>query len=199
MHKVLPGETVPFRVAFEGVATVSDGSIAANEQAGVFDPDSVVQLTLTEDVASYEVEAKALVTGRNLERLVVSDLAHSPGESGSGRITATISNRGTETATIPVAVVSLLNVDGEVLWVEPQPLSNAIRSQRADEIEFALPDLAQVEVIDVDGIAFDNGRSNEGQRLFTSTVSLPLNGPLQGAGQIDSIALTVITFERGDS
>ena len=199
VHKVLPGETVPFRVAFEGVATVSDDGLAANEQAGVFDPDSVVQLKLNEEVASYEVEAQALVTGRNLERLAVSNLGYLEDDSGSGRITATISNRGTETATIPIAVVSLLDANGEVLWVESQPLSNAIRSQRAGEIEFSLPDLAQIDVADVDGTAFDNGRSNEGQRLFSSTVSLPLTESLGGSGQIDSLALTVIAFERGDS
>ena len=192
VHKVLPGETVPFRVAFEGVATVESADLAVDEQAGVFDPDSVVQLSLTEEVASYEVEAKALVTGRNLERLVVSNVTMDE-NAGQMFLSATISNRGTDTATIPLAVISMLDQQGEVLWVESQPLSTAIRSQRAEEVEIELYDVSQLDVIDVDGIAFDNGRSAVDGRAFESTVSIPA----AEGGLVDSIAITVIAFERG--
>lgn len=195
VHKVLPGETVPFRVAFEGVATVEADDLATDEQAGVFDPDSVVQLMLEEDVVSYEVEAKALVTGRNLERLVVSDIVIDESSAGDHRLTATISNRGTETATIPMVIVSLLDEDGEVLWVQSEPLSTAIRSQRAGEVEFELTDVSQLEIVDVDGTSFDNGLTGEDGRSFESTVSLPVSG----SGDVDSIAITVITFERGQT
>ena len=144
------------------------------------------------------VEAKALVTGRNLERLVIGNLTVSAGDEldGSGlTVAATISNRGTETATIPVAVISMLDERGEVLWVESQPLSTAVRSQRASEVAFDLPDVSQLDVIDVDGMTFDNGRADEDGRAFDSTVSIPV----QDNSDVDSLAITVITFERGQS
>ncbi len=198
VHKVLPGETVPFRVAFEGVATVESVDLEADEYAGVFDPSTVIQLRLDEEIASYEVEAKALVTGRNLDRLVVSNVAFDvnaddPDEALT--VTATISNRGTETATIPVAVVSMLDLNGEVLWVESHPLSDAIRSQRASDVEFVVSDVSQVGVVNVDGVAFDNGRFDEDGRGFESTVSFPVGED----GPVSQIAITVISFERTQS
>ncbi len=200
VHKVLPGETVPFRVAFEGVATIDDADQKASEEVGVFDPESVVQLELTEQVASYEVEAKALVTGRNLERLVVSTVSAqraasssgSTASSGSIDISATISNRGVQTATIPVAVVSLLDANGSVLWVESHPVSGAIRSQRSADVEFGLMNIAELEVVDVPVMRFDNGRNDADGRSFASTVSLPV----VGHDEVAAVTITVISFER---
>ena len=208
VHKVLPGETVPFRVAFEGVATIdqaaldeAEHSLETAERVGVFDPDSVVQLELDEDVVSYEVSVKALVTGRNLGRLTVSNLVsqtnETDGSDDSLSVTATISNRGTATATIPMVVVSMLDRDGRVLWVESHPLSTAVRSQRSAEVTLQLKDLSNLEVIEVrDGGLDDggtiNGRTETDQRAFESAVSLPVTG----SSDVESIGITVITFER---
>ena len=198
VHKVLPGETVPFRVAFEGVATVAMANLAQDQEAGVFDPELVVQLELTEDVVSYEVEAKALVTGRNLDRLVVSNVSAEHTPDGAMALSATISNRGTETATIPMASISLLDGNGEVLWVDAFPLSTAIRSQRSAEVTFDLTDPTTLDSADLSGSAFDsggtiNGRSEQDSRSFESVVAMPI----QGFGEVEAVAITVSTFERG--
>ena len=203
VHKLLPGETAPFRVAFEGVATVDSANPVASEQAGVFDPESVVELRLEEQVASYQVEAKALVTGKNLERLVISDAEASnvildDAEHTSIVVRATINNRGTETATIPIAVVSLLDVKGNVLWVESHPLSSAIQSQRSGQVELTVPNVSALEFSAVAGEAFDNGRSEFDLRSFESSVAIPVTvDPFFADSIVDSVSVTVISFERG--
>ena len=69
--KVLPGETVPFRVDFEGVAGAIEGTDLTDPE---FNPNAVTEIVLDEPVASYELSVKALVTGRNLERLAPTQL-----------------------------------------------------------------------------------------------------------------------------
>ena len=192
VHKVLPGETVPFRVAFEGVAAAGSMSSSVDEHTGVFDPSSTVQLTLEEEVASYEVEAKALVTGRNLERLAVSNVLIEQDERGESTLSATIANHGTETATIPMLAITMLDAQGEVLWVDSQPMSTALRSQRAGEVRSELFDVDRLEAVAIDGVTFDNGRAEEDGRSFESLNSIPVAGD----STVAAVAVTVTTFER---
>ncbi len=192
VHKVLPGETVPFRVAFEGVADAGTPE-TIDEQSGVFDPDSVVQLTLDEEVASYEVEARALVTGRNLERLALTDLQVVDDAAGAGEVVSgSIVNLGTETATIPFVTTTFLDEYGEVVWVDHQPLSTAIRSQRASEFEIDLFDLDQIENVDVPAREFDDGERTGIEAELVPTATIPL-GDSAGA---ESISIIANTFER---
>ncbi len=188
VHKVLPGETVPFRVSFEGVAHSADD---VDETAGVFDPDAVVQLVLDDDVASYEVEAKALVTGRNLERLVVENLEITSTD-GQTRLSASVANTSTDDATIPIVVLSYLDQNGSVMWVEPIPMSTAVRSQRARTIEFELADLSDFESVEVQSAHFDNGLASGGDLAFSSTATIDLPDDSGAA----ALRLTAVTFER---
>ena len=192
VHKVLPGETVPFRIAFEGVAAVDSVGKPANEQTGTFDPTSTVQLRLSEEVVSFEVEAKALVTGRNLQRLAVSNVLIEQDEQATATLSATIANPGTETATIPMVIVSMLDESGEVLWVDSQPLSTALRSQRAGEIRIELFDVDSLEAVQIDGVTFDNGRAGEDGRSFVSSPSINV----AGSSEVAAVAVTVTAFER---
>ena len=192
VHKVLPGETVPFRIAFEGVAAVDSVGKSANEQTGTFDPTSTVQLRLSEEVVSFEVEAKALVTGRNLQRLAVSNVLIEQGEQGAATLSVTIANQGTEIATIPMVIVSMLDESGEVLWVDSQPLSTALRSQRAGEIRIELFDVDSLEAVEIDGVTFDNGRAGEDGRSFVSSPSINV----AGSSEVAAVAVTVTAFGR---
>lgn len=192
VHKVLPGETVPFRVAFEGVATVESVDNPANQQTGTFDPTSTVQLRLSEEVVSYEVEAKALVTGRNLQRLAVSNLLIEQDVHGVSTLSADIANQGTESATIPMVVVSMLDKGGEVLWVDSQPLPTALRSQRSGDMRIELFDVDRLEAMAIDGVTFDNGRADADGRSFARSPSIHVAGD----SEVDAVAVTVIAFER---
>ena len=193
VHKVLPGETVPFRVAFEGVAAQGVDSEGVDENSGVFDPDSVVQLTLDEPIFSYDIEARALVTGRNLERLALTDVkVEGRGDAGSAVMSGTVSNRSTDTATIPFVTISYLDGQGEVLWVDAQPLPIAVRSQRAAGFDLELFDVDELDEVVVDGREFDHGRRGEAGERRSTAVTFPVPGNTT----VDSLSVTVTTFER---
>lgn len=94
VHKLLPGERTPFAVVFDGVT------------AGVDEPIN------PQDVASFEVFAKAVVTGRNLSR----DLA-AWATPGPQRLDLNLYNLGTREATVPHVLVAVYGQDGSVAWV----------------------------------------------------------------------------------
>ena len=188
VHKVLPGETVPFRVSFEGVVESAED---VDAEWGVFDPDNVVQLVLDDEAASYEVEAKALVTGRNLERLVVEDVQIS-GTGTQRTLSATIANATTDSATLPLIVVSYLDDRGEVLWVDATPMSTAVRSQRERRVEIELVDLSQLETVDLPFEHFDNGLLTGNEAAFSSSATIAMPGD----NEVAALRVTAITFER---
>ena len=113
-------------------------------------------------------------------------------EHAAPTLTATVANHTTETATIPMAAIRYLDAQGEVLWVDAQPLSAAIRSQRASHIRIDLFDVESLEEVAVDGIAFDNGRSDVDGRSFESATALPVTGN----SKVAAVAVTVSSFER---
>ena len=194
VHKVLPGETVPFRVSFEGVVGVAD-SDAVDESSGVFDPDNVVQLVLDDEVASYEVEAKALVTGRNLERLAVEDVQISAADTdGQRMVLATIANPSTDNATLPLVVVTYLDGRGEVLWVDATPMSTAVRSQRERQVEIDVVDIAAFETVDVPVERYDNGLLVGDESAFASSATIQM--PIDANSPAAALRVTVIAFER---
>jgi hypothetical protein len=180
--KVLPGETVPFRVDFEGVAGAIAGTDLSDPE---FNPDAVTEIVLDEPVASYELSVKALVTGRNLERLAPTQL-----KSGSGRLSGRIQNDLTATATIPRVVVAQL-IDGEVAWVDVEYLPDAIRPQRSAAFEFDLTDLSTIESVPIPGLWNDNGRTDTVDAAF----SLASTASGSGTGDPD-IRIIATTFTR---
>ncbi len=180
--KVLPGETVPFRVDFEGVAGAIEGTDLTDPE---FNPNAVTEIVLDEPVASYELSVKALVTGRNLERLAPTQLQFSEG-SLSGRL----QNDLTATATIPRLVTAQL-VDGEVAWVDVNYLPTSIRPQRNTSFDFTLTDLGVVQPVSVPGLWNDNGRDD------TVDASFALPSTLEGSDAGDpAIHIVVTTFTR---
>jgi len=192
VHKVLPGETVPFRVSFEGVVGAADGVDASS---GVFDPNKVVQLALDEEVVSYELEAKALVTGRNLQRLAIEDVVVSlPDADGRQTLSATVANVSTDDATIPLVVVAYLDDRGEVLWVDATPIGMAVRSQRKRRVEIELADVAALDRIDVPFDHYDNGVLTGDERSFASSATLDLRQ--DGESTASAVRITATTFER---
>ena len=193
VHKVLPGETVPFLVSFEGVVGAAEG---VDDSSGVFDPANVVQLVLDDEVASYEVEVKALVTGRNLERLAVEDLRI--GEQADERtLAATIANPTADDATMPLVIVAYLNEDGEVVWVDVQPLSTAVRSQRERGVEIELLDISAIERVDVPFEHYDNGLLTGDESAFASPATIELTSrqaPTEST--VAALRVSAVTFER---
>jgi len=186
VHKVRPGETVPFRVAFEGMVTAGRDP----ESVGVFAPNAVAQLKLDRPIASYELAVKALVTGRNLQRL---DIRSAQVDDGPPLvISGAIQNPNTDVASVPIVVAALLDQSGEVAWVQDLALEQSVMSQRRHAFEMLLTPASHVEVIDVPSEEFDNGRMDQIDERYggQATVELPARSGYAAA------RLTVMTFNR---
>ena len=150
IHKLLPGERTPFRADFAGP------DVPANPQA----------------VADFEVFAKAVVTGRDLERGLVAWV-----RAEGSTLEGVIANVGTLEAAVPRALVSLYDARG-LAWVDSDYLLASIPPrERADfALEAKLPD--RYEIITFrkssphDERAFDAERQAVG-----SNDAVPLRSP----------------------
>ncbi len=156
IHKLLPGERTPFRVEFIGA-------------------DAPSRLS---DVHSFEVFAKAVVTGRDLERPLAGWITATPKNLNrpDELLHATIANTGTREATVPRALISLYDAKG-LAWVEERAIIDAIlpREFLETDLPAKLPTGYRVVLdhakSDDKGTVFDSGRKARGQ-VFT----VPLEG-----------------------
>ena len=139
IHKLLPYETVPFRVDFEGVAGL------ALEDAGKslsFTPGARTDYRLPEGVhiGSYNVFAKAVAAVYDLDRSVgVEDIRFLPeGEEDQGWVLhGRLINTGLQAAVIPHILVTLYDAKGEVAWVDHTYLRQWVPAQ--ETLDFAMP------------------------------------------------------------
>ena len=149
MHKLLPGETTPFRIDFDAVAAPEV-------------PDAV---------ADFEVFAKAVVTSRNLER----DLA-SWTQAAGDRLELRAANVGTREATLPHALLSLFDEDG-LAWVDEAFGLEAVppREARSFTLPLTLPPAYRTHAVyrpsADEGTVFDS--LNEGRAPATFDLEHP--------------------------
>ena len=116
IHKLLPGETTPFRVDFEGVA---GALITDTTKVGDFKPGDFTPPQLAQPVEVFAVNGKAVVTGRDLVRtLAIQDLQTSVAADGTISVSGSLYNTGTAEATIPELLITCYDAAGQVLWVE---------------------------------------------------------------------------------
>ena len=84
IHQVLPGETVAYRIEFEGRA----GSVDRDDPvAGDFDPLAYADIVVESDVMGVEIASRAVITGGQLERVI--DIVEATATATTGSTTAT--------------------------------------------------------------------------------------------------------------
>lgn len=74
-----------------------------------------------------------------------------------GTISGTLRNDGVIEAIVPIVIVSFLDEDGRVMWVERFIVDQSVRPQRSVDFDFALPNLDGVVETDVPLALFHNG------------------------------------------
>jgi hypothetical protein len=137
IHKVLPFEITPFRIDFEGVAGTALTTATTDL---TFSPGATwdYQLPATSVLGKFEVNAKAVVTQRDLERAVgVQALRITPGEAGQLVLSGEVINHDLRGATIPHLLITFYDAAGEVMWVDNAYLPLSIRPQYSQP--FTLP------------------------------------------------------------
>jgi hypothetical protein len=159
IHKLLPGESAPFRIDFESIAgttlanatALGDKATEANTKpvpVGVnrrvgpieFDPSLVTPLSLPEGVEPTfaAVFAKGLVFGGETKRgLQVSGLRVETGQANEYFLVGSLRNDTTVDAAVPMLLLSYENRAGELAWVESDYLPTSVRPQMS--VSFRIP------------------------------------------------------------
>lgn len=172
VHKALPRETVPFRIDLEAIA----GAEGEDPAAGYFHPELFAAPSIeAEQIASIELITKAVVTGRDLERTVhPEDVRVVQTEEGVS-IVGRLRNDGTQTATVPHVLITLLHADGTVGWVDHIWVEEAVRPQRSVTFEIPLTSPDSLNPIDTPLQIFGNGiaRGEGAPFVGNATLALP--------------------------
>ncbi len=139
MRTLIPRESTPFRIDFEEVAAGTDVD---------FNPLDFSPIQLDDEIDSVEIYAKAVVTQKGLFRgLQLNDAAFVRTEDGTWTIEGEIRNDGVVEATVPMVLVSYLDSDGEVLWVDRTYVEAAIRPQRSGDFVLDLTDFSVLNAV----------------------------------------------------
>ena len=178
MRTLNPRETSPFRIDFEEVAAGTDVD---------FDPLDFSPIQLDEEVVSVEVYAKAVVTQNGLYRGLQVNAVEI---SEAGMLEGEIRNDGVIEAVVPMVLISYLDEDGSVLWVQRSFLDSAIRSQRSGNFEIELDSIEAVAVSPIDVSVFANGPSSD---EVTGGQSHALVPAPRGAS-FDALRIDVVTM-----
>ncbi len=149
MNTLNPRETTPFRIEFEEVAAGTDVD---------FNPLDFSPIQLDEEIVSVELYAKAVVTSKGLYRgLQLNKLDMIELDNGSLALQGEVRNDGVVEAVIPMVLVSFLDEEGKVGWVERFYMDTSIRSQRSDEFIYELTDLEGLDPVDLEVEVYANG------------------------------------------
>ncbi|MEM9041980.1 MAG: hypothetical protein AAGD33_18995 [Actinomycetota bacterium] len=135
IKRVLPGETVAFRIDVEGRA----GSVDRNDPAaGDFDPMAYSAPVIDDEVASVQVAARAVVAGGRVSPTVHVDAATI--DPARGTIEATVRNDASTSATVARITATYLDAAGDVVWVDHHWVPAAITPRSTATTEWTLAD-----------------------------------------------------------
>ncbi len=180
-----PRESTPFRIDFQRVAAGNNIN---------FDPHEVHPIELTEEIAYVEVYGKAVVTTQGLYRALGINAFEAETTDEGMRISGELRNDGAIEVIIPVLVVSYLDENGDVLWVERRFVEQSVRPQRSVPFEFDLDGAAQVTPTDLEVRIFANGIDDE-LGAINRPVGLIEGPPGSGAATIRLDIVSVVGAE----
>ncbi|MEP3210578.1 MAG: hypothetical protein ABJN95_15355 [Maribacter sp.] len=121
-HKLMPKETTPFKINFEGIAWSS----TKDTMPPTFDPDQFTPIALEEQPVKFNLQSAGNVANTDLFKSVaLQNLEFT--EQG---INGTLYNGGIQEVTIPQLLISYYDDKHELLWVDHQFLDEGIRVQR---------------------------------------------------------------------
>ena len=195
IHQVLPGETVPYRIDFEGRA----GSVDRDDPvAAQFDPLAYAEPVLDADVVTVDVAARAVVTGGQLERVVDVVGATATSVDGEIGLEVRLRNSATTSATVPRITVSYLDRAGGVVWVDHHWVPESVRPQRMLDVEWSVapPD---IDVVDLPLRPFDDAQLESDAAAGTrGGLVVPISGDAVGVGSrlVTAVRLDVSSFQR---
>jgi len=190
-QRLLPAETVGFRVDFSGVLSLED-----EEAKGAFDPTIYIPPELEAEPDGALVEARALASGRDLYRGVAINGVRITDAGEVLKMNGTAVNTGTQTATIIRILVQLFDDEGRAIWTEVGFVEANIYPGQSERFEFELPKREAITVlaeISPREIVVNGSNENERDMKNRSRAQIPLAG-IDGYSGV-AVGLSTMTYD----
>jgi hypothetical protein len=139
IHRILPKETVAFRIDFEQTAWVKESDL----DPGKFNPDEFTPFEFSHPPKIFKVLARAVVDKNDIYRSVGVQRVRERG----GVVEGEAINYGTEEVSVPKLLIAYYDENDEVKWVETHFIREGIRQQRKRKFKFKLADFSDLEII----------------------------------------------------
>ncbi len=139
-HKLLPRETTPFKIYFEGVAW------SGNDEKGpeTYNPGEFTPVAFKEVPVKFNLQCAGIVATRDLYRgLVLQEVR--PLDT---HLEGVLFNSGVMEVTVPQLLVSYYDQEGELVWVDHKFLKDGVRVQRTRSFDYSPLDLSDLRLID---------------------------------------------------
>jgi len=152
-HKLMPKESSPFRINFEGIAW----SKTKDSIPKTFNPDEFTPIELEEQPTKFNLQVAGNVSGSDLFKSTTLSI----NKVTSNYIYGALFNGGTEEVTIPQLLVSYYDTDKNLLWVDHMFVKDGIRQQRKQPFQYPILKTNILKVISDDmSNCFVNGLPN---------------------------------------
>lgn len=179
-HKLMPKETSPFKINFEGIAWSS----TKDTMPPTFDPDQFTPIALEEQPVTFNLQSAGNVANTDLYKSVVLQNIVFTDHGINGELY----NGGIQEVTIPQLLISYYDENHELLWVDHQFIPDGVRVQRKQVFTYKPLSLDSLRVLEssLDN-CFVNGLPNAAisQKVFSNrdnSHQQEQNQPYDGAG-----------------
>jgi hypothetical protein len=184
-HKLLPQESTPFRIDFEGVA---GAALTDADDTGTFVPGAFTPPTLERPIASFAVVARAVTTEHAPGRSIAAQHMQARYTEGQVMLHGELLNNGTTEATIPQLLLAYYDAQGRVAWVEEHFIEHAIAPQQGVPFRVALTPRHTITT------ALERGSLAPAGTDAASSLGLL---PLPAATGFAALRVSVNTYEAG--
>ncbi|WP_425236468.1 hypothetical protein [Ulvibacterium sp.] len=152
-HKLMPKETTPFRIDFEGIAWSS----TKDTLPPTFDPDEFTPVALAEQPTKFNLQCAGNVAVTDLYKHIgLQDLKFT--ENGMSGV---LFNSGIQEVTVPQLLFSYYSKDRELLWVDHHFLEEGVRIQRKQFFDYSPLKLTDLSIVNSSlDFCFVNGLPN---------------------------------------
>ncbi len=152
-HKLMPKETTPYKINFEGIAWAS----TKDTIPPTFDPDEFTPISLSEQPTKFDLQSAGNVANTDLYKKVAFQSLNRTAQGFEG----VLYNFGVQEVTIPQLLVSYYDENHEILWVDHHFLRSGVRVQRKQFFDYRPITLEGLEVIQSSlDLCFVNGLPN---------------------------------------
>lgn len=185
IHRIMPKETIPFRIEFEETAWVKKDDL----DPAKFNPKEFTKFDFKIPPKIFKLMVKAVVNKNDVYRSVG---VQSVKEDGT-KIVGDVLNYGTEEVSIPKLLIAFYDKNNKVKWVDTHFLRYSIRQQRMRGfvIERSIPKNYKDVYIGTDDDFYVNGLPNSSFHVPAQTKMLENHILLKSS---ESVSIRVDAF-----